>query len=227
MDEIDFKELARQRARLLAEAAAAEGKYLEWFERLYREADRDEKQIPWADLEPNRFFVKWAESVGLCGAGQKALVVGCGLGDDARYLRNLGFAVTAFDISPTAIEWAKKLDSDTEIRFEVMNLFNPFRDWLHAFDFVLEVYTIQPLQSQLREQAIDAIADFVAPGGKLAVVTRGRSDDDDSDAFPLPLSRRELQRFVESGLAEEEFRVMQGDEDPPIPRFVAIYRRPN
>jgi len=56
MDEIDFKELARQRARLLAEAAAAEGKYLEWFERLYREADRDEKQIPWADLEPNRFL---------------------------------------------------------------------------------------------------------------------------------------------------------------------------
>ena len=57
----------------------------------------------------------------------------------------LGFKVSAFDISPTAIGWAKKLHADTDIVFEEMDLFEPFRGWLGGFDFVLEVYTIQPL----------------------------------------------------------------------------------
>lgn len=215
----------RERVRQIASEYISRGDALGWFEALYSEAAGDNTVIPWADLEPNRFFVKWAENTGLRGEGKTALVVGCGLGDDARYLNDLGFEVTAFDISPTAIEWAKKLHSDTEIRFEVMDLFDPFPDWRRAFDFVLEVYTIQPLPEELRGRAIDAISEFVAPGGKLAVVTRGRNDDDPSDAFPLPLSRRELQRFVENGLAEEEFQTMDGDEDPPIPRFVVIYSR--
>ena len=73
-----------------------------------------------------------------------------GLGDDAKYLDDLGFKVTAFDISPTAIEWAKRLHADTDIQFEVADLFEPFRDWLGAFDFVFEMYTIQPLPIEMR-----------------------------------------------------------------------------
>lgn len=33
----------------------------------------------------------------------RAVVIGCGLGDDAEYLASMGYEVTAFDISPTAI----------------------------------------------------------------------------------------------------------------------------
>src|SRR5688572_27479407 len=107
----DVKDEIRARQRELASEFAGRGDATGWFEELYKRADGDNQKISWADLEPNRFLRAWAERSVLRGDGRKALVVGCGLGDDAAYLDDLGFDVTAFDISPTAIEWAKKLHS--------------------------------------------------------------------------------------------------------------------
>ncbi|MDZ7952448.1 hypothetical protein [Nostoc sp. DedQUE09] len=59
-------------------------------------------------------------------SGQKALVIGCGLGDDAEALAHLGFEVTTFDISPTAMSDDKLLriyacvKSDFQIRLSTM-----------------------------------------------------------------------------------------------------------
>lgn len=216
----------RARARELAAQFDAQGDRLGWFEALYKESAGDNELVPWADLEPNRFFRTWAEQTGLAGDGRKALVVGCGLGDDARYLYDLGFKVTAFDISPTAIAWAKKLHADTDIVFEVMDLFEPFPGWLAFFEFVLEIYTIQPLPLDIRPQVIDAIAAFLAPKGKLVVVTRGREDDEEPVELPWALSRRDLNRFEQNGLEQTHFVEMPDteDEDEP-PRFVVEYGR--
>ena len=216
-------EARRARARELAAEFAERGDTFGWFDAFYKEAAGDNAQIPWADLEPNRFFREWAEDVGLKGNGRKALVVGCGLGDDARYLNDLGFEVSAFDISQTAIDWAKRLSEGTGIKFEVMDLFEPFRGWLGAFDFVLEIYTIQPLPMEMRESVIVSVASFIAPNGELVVVTRGREDDEVPEQLPWPLSRRDLARFETHGLQQTDFRIMPGDEDPPIPRFVVHY----
>src|SRR5689334_18900588 len=95
----DEIELRRARARELAEQYTERGDTLGWFEAFYKEAGGDNEQIPWADLKPNAYFKPWADEVGLKGDGRKALVVGCGLGDDARFLNDLGFEVSAFDIS--------------------------------------------------------------------------------------------------------------------------------
>lgn len=221
----DAIEERRARARELAAEFTDRGDMLGWFEAFYKEAGGDNEQIPWADLEPNKFFRIWAEDVGLKGNGRKALVVGCGLGDDARYLNDLGFEVSAFDISPTAIEWAKRLSEGTDIRFEIMDLFEPFRGWLGNFDFVLEIYTIQPLPMDMRERVIDSIAAFLADDGELVVVTRGREDYEEPDQLPWPLSRRDLSRFETHGLTQTDFRIIDGDEDPPIPRFVVQYKK--
>ncbi len=219
-------EEARERTKQIQSQFAERGDALGWFEALYNEAAGDNERIPWADLEPNKFFVEFARKNELAGSGQKALVVGCGLGDDARFLDELGFKVTAFDISPTAIEWARRLHADREIEFETANLFEPFRGWIGAFDFVLEVYTIQPLPLTMRPDVIDRIASFVAPGGELVVVTRGREDDEEPIELPWPLSRHDLSRFEANGLSQRSFDVMMGDEDPPIPRFVISYGKP-
>jgi SAM-dependent methyltransferase len=213
----------RIRARELAAEFAERGNTTGWFEALYKESEGDTEKIPWADLEPNKYFSAWAARTGLKGEGRKVLVVGCGLGDDARMLYDLGFEVTAFDISPTAIEWAKKLHKDTSIRFETMDLFEPFHAWLGAFEYVLEIYTIQPLPMELRPSVIDAIAAFVAPGGKLVVVTRGREDDEQPERLPWPLSRKDLSRFEENGLKQTGFTEMPDQEDGC--RFVVEYER--
>lgn len=219
------KEERRERLRALAAEFEARGDTLGWFEAFYKESAGDIDQIPWADLEPNCYFRAWAESTGLKGDGRKALVVGCGLGDDAKYLHELGFKVTAFDISPTAIEWAKKLYGDADIEFVTADLFRPPQNWVGGFDFVLEIYTIQPLPLEMRPQVIDAVAAFVAENGKLVVVTRGREDDVEPDILPWPMSRKDLSRFDENGLTQTNFVVMPPvDEDEP-PRFVVEYVR--
>lgn len=218
---------ARERTKILAEKYLEKGDAFGWFDALYREAAGDNERIPWADLEPNKFLRRFAEETSLTGGGRTALVVGCGLGDDARFLYDLGFQVTAFDISPAAIEWARALHRDTDINFFTADLFDPPKQWYQAFEFVLEVYTIQPLPLEMRPRVIDAIANFVKfPGGRLLVVTRGREDDEIPAELPWALSRKDLSRFDENNFRQIYFKEMfSDDEEEPIPRFVIEYEK--
>jgi SAM-dependent methyltransferase len=262
MDQSEYDK-KRERTRQLAAEFNERGDPMGWFDALYKESGGDIEKIPWADMEPNRFFKAWAEANGLRGEGRTALVVGCGLGDDAKYLHDLGFKVTAFDISPTAIEWAGKVYGDAGIQFEVADLFDPPREWVYqsapppeaggtdeeekdpaahaggnegrgelknppayagGSDFVLEIYTIQPLPMEMRPRVIDSIAAFVAPGGRLVVVAYGRDDDEETDLVPWPLSRRDLSRFGENGLREAGFQEVWDEEDEKR-RFIVEYVR--
>jgi SAM-dependent methyltransferase len=213
----------RERTKELAAEFLNRGDATGWFDALYSEANGDNEKIPWADLEPNKFLVKFAGEMNLQGNGRRALVVGCGLGDDAKFLHDLGFEVTAFDISPTAIEWAKKLYP--AIHFETADLFTPPRGWISGFEFVLEIYTIQPLPLELRPKVIDSIADFVAPNGTLLIVTRGREDNEIPPELPWALSRQDLSQFEKHGFRQTHFEEMFGDEEEPIRRFVVEYQR--
>lgn len=216
---------ARERTKEIQAEYAEKGDALGWFDALYKEAAGDNDKIPWADLEPNKFLRRYAEENDLQGSGRNALVVGCGLGDDAKFLHDLGFKVTAFDISRTAIEWARKLHHDTDIKFFAADLFDAPKQWYQAFEFVLEVYTIQPLPLEMRRQTIDAIANFVEMRGELLIVTRGREDDEIPTELPWALSRKDLSRFEENNLKQVHFEEMLGDEEPPIRRFVVKYLR--
>lgn len=215
----------RERTKEIAAEYIERGDALGWFDALYREAEGNNEKIPWADLEPNKFLRHFAEKTNLRGNNRKTLVVGCGLGDDARFLHDLGFNVTAFDISPTAIEWARRLHQETDIKFVIADLFNPPKEWFQAFEFVLEVYTIQPLPIEMRSKVIDAIANFVQFGGKLLVVTRGRENDEEPTELPWALSRKDLSRFEANNLKQIYFEEMFGDEEPPEKRFVVEYLR--
>ncbi|MEO6588618.1 MAG: class I SAM-dependent methyltransferase [Pyrinomonadaceae bacterium] len=221
------KDEARVRTKEIQSKFAEKGDATGWFDELYKEAAGDNAKIPWADLEPNKFLRRFAEESNLQGNNRKALVVGCGLGDDARFLYYLGFDVTAFDISQTAIEWARKLHQDTDIKFFVADLFDTPKEWYQAFEFVLEVYTIQPLPLDIRPQVIDAISNFVKfPFGKLLIVTRGREDDEVPPELPWALSKKDLSRFDENGFKQIYFEEMfSDDEEDTIPRFVVEYEK--
>ena len=181
------------RARALAAEAAGAGDETGWFERLYGEAETGSAVVPWADGEVNPHLVEWA--AGLDGTGKRALVVGCGLGYDAEYLAGLGYAVTGFDVAPTAIERAIRENPGTCVEYLTADLLDLPPAWARAFDLVVEIYTVQPLYGPVRERALAALPGPVAPGGTLLVIARATDDEHperDPAEMPWPLTRREL-----------------------------------
>src|SRR5437870_3924377 len=96
----------RASVRELAATHLRRGDPLGWFETLYRGAAGQAGVIPWADLTPNPHLVGWLGSAALTPG--RALVIGCGLGDDAELLASRGWSVVAFDISAEAIRWARE-----------------------------------------------------------------------------------------------------------------------
>jgi ubiquinone/menaquinone biosynthesis C-methylase UbiE len=99
-------------------------------------------------LAPNPNLVEWLDRTRIDGKQKKALVVACGLGDDADALAQRGFDVVACDISQTAIEWCRKRFPRSKVNYVVADLFNPPAGWHRAFNFVLEAYTLQSLPEE-------------------------------------------------------------------------------
>ncbi|NEQ35898.1 MAG: class I SAM-dependent methyltransferase [Okeania sp. SIO3I5] len=173
-----------------------------WFDILYSEAEGDAGQIPWARLTTHPYLQEWLDFSQPQGEGGTALVIGCGLGDDAEALAKLGFQVTAFDISTNAIAWCKERFPDSSVNYLVADLLALDSEWHGKFDLVIESRTIQALPVEMRSQVINCIAPLVASKGKLLVMTRIREDDSIPDGPPWPLSDQELAQFIELGLEE-------------------------
>lgn len=209
----------------LAEAAVERGEPTAWFEELYRRAET-EAQVPWADGRPNPHLVEWLDAGEVEGAGRRALVVGCGLGDDVEALAARGFEATGFDVSPTAIEWCRERFPESGATYLVADLFDPPAAFRRAFDLVVEVYTLQSLPRPERRRALAAVASFVAPGGTLLVVARGRDADEAADGPPWPLTRAEVLAATDEGLALREFDDYEDEQTPPVRRFRATFERP-
>ena len=211
-------------ARRVAQEHLDNGDHAGWFERLYSAAAGDPKRIPWADLAPNPNVTRYIEAKGLRGAGKKALKVGCGLGDDAEYLARVGFRVLAFDVAPTSIAWCRRRFPQSQVDYAVCDLFHAPEAWRHAFEFVLESYTLQVLPAHIRRKAMACIAQFVAPGGTLLVIARGRDEGEPKGEMPWPLLKSELEGFRKSGLEEITFEDYQDEDEPEVRRFRAVYR---
>ncbi len=197
-----------------------------WFDALYEWAGGDASKVPWGDRRPNKNLVDWVSREQIRGNCRSAVVVGCGLGDDADFLAKYGFNVTAFDISAKAIEWAGRRFTSKRVRFVVADLLHLPPEWVGRFDFVFEAYTIQPLPNSLRAAAIAGVASLVKPGGELLLITRGRDDHDPAPELPWPLTSSEVARFDAAGLRRLAFEDYYDDEEPPVRRFRALFARP-
>lgn len=210
----------RSTVQNLAQQYIEAGKPTAWFEVLYSQANKDEKLIPWADMRPNHNLVQWLDDHNIQNPGKTALVIGCGLGDDAEELSKRGFNVTAFDISPSAIEWCKQRFPDSLVNYQVADLLNPSSEWDQSFDFILESYTLQSLPTAVSNQAIDIIANFLSAQGTLLIICRGRNPEEKLEKVPYPLTKNDLMKFVDLGLSLVNFEDYFDHLDPqPTRRF--------
>jgi SAM-dependent methyltransferase len=197
-----------------------------WFEPLYAAAARGERDVPWDGGEPARHLVEWTEARRPDGHGRRALVVGCGLGDDAEHVAGLGFATVAFDISPTAIRLARERFPASKVEYVVADLLAPPPDWERAFDWVVESITVQALPASVRPRAIAAIAGMVATGGTLLVLSAGREPGEPANGPPWPLTRGEIESFATGGVELVSIEDLRGAPAPWARRWRAELRRP-
>ncbi len=215
---------ARKKVRDLAHAHLNAGRPLGWFEPVYQAAGGDAGEVPWADEIVNPHLVSWLKHRTLDGGGGRALVAGCGLGDDAEELARRGWEVTAFDIAPTAIAWCRRRFPDSPVFYTPADLFAPPGAWRHAFDFIFEAYTLQSLPQEHRASAMQHLADCLAPRGTLLLIARGRDATEENDGPPWPLSGDELEYFQELGLKQMAFEDFTDDEEPPQRLFRVVYK---
>jgi SAM-dependent methyltransferase len=195
-----------------------------WFEELYQAAEAGTAVVPWDDHGPNPRLTAWAAGSKLRGTGKRAVVVGCGLGDDAEYLAALGFQTTAFDVAPSALRGARQRFPESTVDYEVADLLDPPVAWRGAFDLVFEANTLQVLRGATRARAIAQTAGLVAPGGTVLVIARARESEEPSQ-MPWPLTRADLDGFTLAGLTAVRIEDFDDSAEPPRRRWRAQFTR--
>ena len=217
-------EISRDNLQDLASEAIAKKDPSGWFEPLYANAVGDTARVPWAKNQAHPYLQEWLQTYPPQAEGKSALVIGCGLGDDAEILASVGYQVTAFDISPSAIAWCKQRFPESTVNYLVRDLFALDAAWQYKFDLVFECRTIQALPLEVRSSAIRAIADTVSENGTLLVITRHRDSDTIPNGPPWALSDNELGHFVALGLSEvRRDRYVEGELQ--ILQYRLEYRR--
>lgn len=199
-----------------------------WFDSIYSDAQGDYKAVFWADLEPSPYLVSWCKKNPISKNRNKAIVIGCGVGDDAEALSAFGYEVIAFDIAPSAIELCKNRYPNTKVNYLVADLFDYPKEWFQNFDLVYECNTIQVLPGKYRIQARKAISSLISENGHVLVSCRSRNKDEQKDDIPLPLDKEEIDKFIKSdGLEEQSFLAYDDTQIPSVPHFFAVYKKEN
>lgn len=205
---------------------AAGGGELPSFEEIYARAGDDLGSVPWARLGPHPLLVLWLNGRPAPAAQPPALVVACGLGDDAEELARRGYAVTAFDVSATAIAQCRRRFPGSRVDYQVADLLALPDAMTGRFSLVVEINTLQSLPRPARPRAVAAIAAMVAPGGLLFVRCQAAGEDEpDGPERPWPVRRSELAGFIAAGLIEADL-IDRAPVPAQHPFLRVIYRRP-
>jgi 2-polyprenyl-3-methyl-5-hydroxy-6-metoxy-1,4-benzoquinol methylase len=192
-----------ERANELSAESIRRGRPTGWFDQLWSEGAAGTVSVPWDHDDPHPLVREWAEARSLDGTGQRAVVVGCGLGAEAEYAASLGFETTGFDLSPAAIGLATERHPGSEVTYVVADLLDLPGEWRGSFDLVVEVYTLQAVPDPPRTDLAAGVRSLVAPDGTLLAVQLrydGSEPLDSGPPFPQP---RELfeRTLAQDGLA--------------------------
>lgn len=216
----------RRSSQELAREFMARGDSQGWFEELYRQAEGDPSFVPWADLQPSPLLLQLLDAH-LPKPDGPAVVVGCGLGDDAEELARRGLNVTAFDLSETAIRWCHERWPDSPVEYREADLLHLPAEMNGRFGLVVEINTLQAVPDALRLRMFAPLAGMLAPGGRLVVICRVREEGERIEGPPWALCRSELDMLTaDHGLENERFELLSDGEDPPRVRYVTVFRRP-
>ena len=162
------------------------------FEERYRKGD-----LPWdtGEHDKNLEQVIKEHSIPPCSA----LELGAGAGSDAVWLARQGFRVTAIDVSPTAVEIARRKAADAGVRIEFI-VADALKDKIPPgpFDFVFDrgcFHIFDPQEE--RSHLVEIIRNSLKPHGRwLSII--GSADGAEREHWPPRRSVLDIASAVES-----------------------------
>jgi SAM-dependent methyltransferase len=135
---------------------------MDW-ENAYRQKD-----TPWDKGAPSPGLVDFLETATVHG---NVLVPGCGFGHDVRAIAALpDTCVTGIDISPTALEKARKHKGSRAENFLLADLFALPETLLGTQDWVWEHTCFCAIPPTRRKDYVRAVRSSLRPGGHLAAI---------------------------------------------------------
>ncbi|HVX42612.1 MAG TPA: class I SAM-dependent methyltransferase [Mycobacteriales bacterium] len=178
---------------------------------------------PW-DVGPQPAVVRVAAAGGFSGA---VLDSGCGTGENALVIAELGLPVLGVDVAATAIGRAREKARQRGLpaEFEVADAFALHRLG-RQFDTVLDCGMLHTCDDEERPVYVASLASVLRPGGTLHVLC---FSDQGPDVGPHPVSEAQLRSVFGSGwniVSLEPDRVMtrfHGDQGAPA-WFVTVAR---
>ncbi len=173
------------RVRAQLEHHLARGAPSGWFDAAYRLCRDEGVGLPWLHAAPHPYLLDWLAQPLTTPPGPRAVVVGCGLGDDAQAVAEAGYEVTAFDVAPTAVTWAAER-APAVARWRTADLLALPEDLQGAFDLVVEVHTVPWLPGVVRDAAMAAVGGLARAGGVVVAITllAGQQADLTTDQGP-------------------------------------------
>ncbi|MDL1971532.1 MAG: class I SAM-dependent methyltransferase [Candidatus Desulfofervidaceae bacterium] len=133
-------------------------------------------EIPWNIETPPKALVELVESgkVKPC----KTIDLGCGTGNYAIYLANIGFDVTGVDISPTAIKIAKEnaKKKGVKINFLVADVLGDLDEVKETFDFAYDWELLHHIFPEKRKKYVENVYRILNARGKYLSVCFSEKD---------------------------------------------------
>ena len=158
-------------------------KYYEAYDDRYRQVHGQDLQ--WFASSPSPIV---GEILARYNINGRLLEIGCGEGRDAGFLLARGYDVLATDVSPSAIDYARKRFPEFADRFQVLDCLTEQVN--EKFDFIYAVAVIHMLVlDEDRNGFYRFIREHLAPGGMALICTMGNGEwemqSDISTAFDV------------------------------------------
>jgi SAM-dependent methyltransferase len=159
------------------------------------EARYQSQDMPWEKGEPSPGLVDFLTGHPKLERGT-VLVPGCGSGHDARAWAAAGFAVTGYDIAPSAIQLSREKTTAAGLKAEFV-LGNFLDDAPpRPFDWLFEHTLFCAIDPQRRSDYVRAALRWLKPGGQFLAVNYLIPD---TDGPPYGTTRAELMDWFSPG----------------------------
>jgi methyl halide transferase len=192
-----------------------------------RYADCD---TPWNTNQPSaeltRILREWSI------APSRVVEIGCGTGTNALFLARQGFQVTAFDLSPLAIEQAeiRAAEEGVTVEFFSADILN-LADMKGTFPFVFDRGVYHVVRRVNVEKFVDSIANLTSPGGFYLALAGNANEKDPAEGGPPRVSAQDICQDFASAFHVVQLRefhfdpsVIEGRTNRPLAWSILLRR---